>query len=677
MSNKFIAFLLSLSFFIIALITLPHYGINWDTINHLPRGQAYLHYFLTGKTDYSDLVLWTRYWQDPDALGIKSDIPKEVAIKRSLYQSDGTTFAWFMNHDGLGHPPLSDILSSLFNVVLFQKLQLINDIDAYRVYGVLLASCCVGLMFYWLAEKYGKISGIAASLALATYPLFWSESHFNNEKDIPETVYWSFLLFSVWKAVMKKSCKWFLVSGILFALALGTKFNVLFIPLVIFPWLIVYLVQSKFQQWKKLLILGILAILIGISLFIFSWPYLWPDPLAKILSVVSFYKNIGLTQSFNARFTGILGINYYPLVWVVTTTPPITLLFLSMGVFTAIKRFICKKDDLMILFLLWLIIPIGRVVWPGTTVYGGIRQIMEYIPAMAILAGLGAGALMDWISKYTSRKLSLILVVFSFIPILLTLHKIHPNENAYFNFLIGGLDSAKQYDLPSWGNTFGAAYRQGVSWINKNAEPGSSVVLNDGLMPNIPSFWFRKDINFTNSLRSGYLKKGEYAIGLVYEGTARRSYYETYLDQFIKPVYQAKVDGVSILNVWKNDDQHLLKKWSERSIAGVKFTRTKFGLLFDLNGTRKISRLEIKYWESNCSKLISGYTRFSADGQTWEDLPVVYPTGWKIPVIGEQPMNGFFIDPYTGQEVRFIELVLTPPSNCLTQIKSYRILELY
>ncbi|MBI3397442.1 hypothetical protein HY045_03120, partial [Candidatus Woesebacteria bacterium] len=64
-NNKIIAGILALIFFLVGLFTLPHYGINWDTINHLPRGQVYLHYFLTGKRDFSDLTPYKSYWQNP------------------------------------------------------------------------------------------------------------------------------------------------------------------------------------------------------------------------------------------------------------------------------------------------------------------------------------------------------------------------------------------------------------------------------------------------------------------------------------------------------------------------------------------------------------------------------------------------------------------------------------
>ena len=127
-----------------------------------------------------------------------------------------------MKTDGDGHPPLSDILTSIFNRILFGQLRLINDIDSYRVYGLLLAAATVGLTFYWTTKNWGRFAGFIASASLALYPLYWSESHFNGEKDIPETAYWSFFFFSFYTAITKRNWKWVLLSGLFFGLALGT-----------------------------------------------------------------------------------------------------------------------------------------------------------------------------------------------------------------------------------------------------------------------------------------------------------------------------------------------------------------------------------------------------------------------------------------------------------------------
>lgn len=698
-SRKNLTFFLAIAFFVFGISTLTHYGINWDTINHLPRGQAYLHYLLTGRRDYSDLPTyfsgWQKerqwYWQNPKSLSIDTDIPVSEVPTRSMYQLDAVTFDWFMEHDGVGHPPLSDILSSVFNRVLFGRLRLINDIDSYRVYGVFLAACLVGLVFWWSSEIYGKLTGFIAAISLSLYPLFWSESHFNTEKDIPETVFWGFMLFSIWKGVRERSWKWILTSGVFFGLALGTKFNILFSVFIVIPWLIAYWGFNYFKKGRfklkkffkeniKLIIPSIFALLIGLTIFVASWPYLWPDIISRLQGVLGFYKKIGFTADAN-RFSGPLGINLYPSLWIALTTPLPTLFLFAIGVAISFYKVLFKKDHNSLLFLLWFFVPLVRVTWPSTTIYGGIRQIMEYIPAMAMIAGIGAETIIQKLKtvfqdkrlktrKFVHLELYSCLLIFAFLiyPIIRT----HPNENVYFNALVGGLAGAKEKDIPSWGNSYGAAYRQGVNWINENAEEGANVVYAHELIPNIPRIFLRTDLVFWNVNRSGYLRKGEYAITLTYDGTSERSYYDMYLERFIEPSYQASVDGVPILKVWKNDEKHLKLDWEEKLHSRVGLEKTEHGLEFDLKNDLLLSRLEIEYFEKNCPLLVSGRVAISKDGKLWQNLPGLLPRDWLIPVLGQQPKDGKFIQPFVGQRARYIRLYLSPEDTCLKNVKDFR-----
>jgi hypothetical protein len=389
--------------------------------------------------------------------------------------------------------------------------------------------------------------------------------------------------------------------------------------------------------------------------------------------VINFYKTIGLTQNIDSRFLGPFGINLYPLQWIIYTTPPIILFLFLIGIFTAAFRIGKEKDKISLLFILWFLVPVVRVIWPGTTIYGGVRQIMEYIPAMAVLAGLGARFLLDLSKRKYFEVLTALVIIIGFLLLVFRLYKIHPNENVYFNFLIGGLSGAKQTEMPFWGFSFGSPYRQAVSWINKNAERGANVVYTYDLIPNIPRIWMRQDLNLHNANRSGYLRRGEYAMGLVYDGTSERSYYDAYLEKFIEPVYQVKVDGVPILKIWKNDDQHLKLQLKERLLKNVKVEKRDFGLRFDLNEIKKLSRLEISYDQKSCKPLVSGYVQISKDGKRWERLPGVLPNDWKISLLGKQPRDGKFIEAFVGQEVRFIDLAISPVDTCLAKVKDFEI----
>lgn len=681
--NLFISILLGLFFFILGVSTLTQYGINWDTINHLPRGQAYLHYFLTGRKDYKDLPPYVQYYQKPESLGIDTDISPKKVPHRSIYQMDATTFNWFMENDG-GHPPISDILSSMFNYVLFQKLRLINDIDSYRVYGIFLSSCLIGLIFWWTNKVYGKFAGLIAVISLTSYPLFWSESHFNTEKDIPEAVFLSFFIFCFWKSFINFNIRWLFTAGIFLGLALGTKFNAVFAPLIIILWIGYLVVGDKwrrnlkeiFVNNKKFAIFCLFIPVIVFAIFLVSWPYLWADPIYRIKEVIGFYKGIGLTTTFNDHYLFFGGFNSYPLQAIFYTTPiPVLFLFI-LGILYIVKN-INKKEHkaLLALFLIWFIVSVGRVTWPGMSIYGGLRQIMEYIPVMAIISGLGGGLLHQFFLKRLKLPLLVVtaFVLLFFVPHLVKMVQIHPNQNVYFNEFMGGLSVAQKKEFLFWGNSFGAAYRQGIVWLNSNVPIGGKVVMARELMPNIPIIWIRPDINFHNSQRSGYLQMGEYAIGLTYQGTRDYSYYDGFLENFVQPVYQVKVDGVGILKIWENSNSKLGFDPKETSISEVQMQKYENGLRFDLGREYNLSRLEISYSEMNCQPLKSGVVRISTDNDKWQTLVGVLPKYWRIGVLGQQPKNGNFIEPFYGQQARYIDLVLSPISTCLKQILKYKI----
>lgn len=713
-STKVIALGLSLSFFILGLGTLSDYGINWDAPSHLLRGQAYLHYYLTGRKDYTDLVEWNLfrekeaaitartaqdgvsryrlYFQQVDTIFFNPDIPQNQVPRVSMYQDIDKDLNYVMTHYDYGHPHISDVLSSVFNFVLFQKLGYLNDIDSYRVYGVLLSSLLVGLVFWWAASSSGKFAGIVAALSLSLYPLFWSESHFNNEKDIPETVFWSFMLFSFWKGITGRSWRWILASGVFFGLALGTKLNVLFSIFVIGPWLILYLaskyrrplsVRAFLKNQVSLLLAVVMAPLLGVAIVFATWPYFWSDPVGNIVKIVNFYISIGTTGSVDQRFLGPLAINTYALQWILYTTPLVILFLAFVGIIAIVSRGLRERQMQSLLFLLWLIVPIARVTWPGTNIYGGVRQIMEYIPAMAILAGVGSGIFRDKIgnvlgklriSGYKQTLFASLLVLVLFIPITFKLIKIHPNENVYFNPLIGGLRGAKERNFPGWGVSFGVPYREAIKWINNNAEPGAKLTLGHEILSNIPGIFIRPDIDYDYKSDSGYLQQGEYVMSLRFYGADRRSYFDMYLDRMVDPIYQITLDNVTILKIWKNDKDHLKPEWKNEDVLNnVHYQKDEKGIFFDIGQVVKLSRLEVEYDDSNCPELAWGYLMVSKDGEVWERVPGVLPEEVRIKMLGRQPANGKFIEPFAGQEARYINFFLSPNNTCLTQIRKVKV----
>ena len=160
-----------------------------------------------------------------------------------------------------------------------------------------------------------------------------------------------------------------------------------------------------------------------LAIYIGSWPVLWSDPI-RVLQSFSFYKSIGVSSSSQ--------IKLYSLYYLLFGTPVVTLLYFIAGSITGLWRLKGKQKQAFYLVLFWLIVSLGRVFLPQINIYGGIRQVIEYVPALAILAGIGASQIVLIVPKRISSfkvisvaTIAKVLIIFFFIPISLKLISIH------------------------------------------------------------------------------------------------------------------------------------------------------------------------------------------------------------------------------------------------------------
>lgn len=630
-------------FLAVGLATLSDYGISWDSAIHFIRGQAYLYYFSTGKTDYRDLAT-------------------DQNFRRSYYQTDAPSANFFLESDS-GHPPLSDVLSSIFNSIFYQKLGILGDVEGYHLFIVFTSAVLVALVFYWAAREYGWFAGSLATLAMALYPIFFGESHFNI-KDPAETAFFSLTLFSFYQGIKNDSRRWVLASAIFCGLALGTKFNILFLPLIIFPWLVIRLPKLS----AKTILFLFLCPLIVLGIVFLGWPYLWRDPLVNFLNILNYYGKIGSTP--------LAGFNLYPIKTIFYTTPSITLFFFLIGVLSCLFLFRREKQKTSFLFLIWFLIPVLRVSLPGASIYGGTRQIMEFIPAMALLAGVGAEMTRKKLVKlaggfWPQRKAFIhyslfIVLLCGFIPIALKLKEIHPNENVYFNQLIGGLAGAKEKNYPYWGLSLGNPYKQGIDWLNRNAEKEARVALVIGTGANIYRPYLRSDIKYDNQFWSGYKREGEYLMEVVYQNWIRvYQFCGDYVDRLLTPVYEVKVEGIPILKIWRNDAAHTNPRFlkEETLVAGPKdFQLQGNTLTIGLEKETELLRVTIDYYqENNCLSLGSTSFYTSIDGKNWQML--------KEPIKEYMVESGKLIYPMAAEKAKYIKIKADDKINCVMAVK--------
>lgn len=661
--------LFGLLFFGVELWSLPNYGPNWDEPIHFGRGQAILYYFLTGKTNYNDF-----------------DYSRQ---KRSYYQIDAYSYDFFEKEFrypderiiGSGHPPISDVFAAISNYILYQKLGILGDIESYHFYSIFLASSLVGVICYVVARHYGLFAGIISSLSLFLFPFFLGESGFNI-KDVPETVFYSYTLLLFYTGIIQNRIRWIFLSSVFFAFALGTKLNILFLAFTLMFWLGLYSIPrikskrfSKFVGTRARLFSSFLLYpIVGLAIFIGLWPLLWVDPIVRGKTVLDYYKTIGITSDIDPRYTFFGAVNLYPSIWVVTTVPLIILLFFLLGIVYLIKHGRHEPHKFLFLVFLWFIVPIARVSFSHAAIYGGIRQIMEYIPAMAILAGVGASWIVSSFTKLRKNRTWVSLgfqaiITLSFVPIIIKIISMYPNESVYFNPLIGGLPGAKEKDLSGWGNSLGSTYRQGTRWLNKNAEPNAKIAFAFELLSNIPFSELRSDLVLYNQVRSALEQRGEYIIGVTHSGSYEDRFHRIYLDRFLNPVYQVVVDGVPVLKVWKNDREHTKENYKKQQEKHhiTRVIKKDRVVIIDLTDVERLTKIEVLFDPTGCTLPENGYFELSLNGEKWYKA---YGDFAKFPLsvyANPQPNPGVLLSWFPAEPARYIQMVVNDIYSCLLE----------
>lgn len=638
-----------LIFLIIGIATLSHYGINWDEPIHFAKGHAALHYMLTGKKDFLDLPAYSPKPKGSsdfmDQFGEESKIYLEAAkskedpssnVRRSYYQSDVWTYRYLTDNKIVGHPEVNDFLAALSNFIFYQKLGIMGDIESHHLFEVFASFLIVLAVALLVNFHFGVGPSVVAAFALSTYPLFFAESHFN-VKDPPLAAFFGLTVIAFYFGIIKKNWKFIFLSAVSFGLAFGTKFNAFFAAPLIVLWLLFYLITkerkkqlSRFLKNKGLIFALFLFPVISFTLFFVLSPMFWPDPAGRLETVVDYYRQIGAGTPPELSSYLIKGWNTYPVIWFLTTTPIPVLVLTSIGILVSLHALIKKADHFSLLILLWCFVPFLRVTIPNTNIYGGIRQIIEFAPAMAILAGVGANTLFEL--KNYSKVFKWVIVV-SLIFVFWEVLSIHPNENVYFNQIIGGFSGAHDKNIPGWGNSYGNVYLQGVEWLNENAEENAKLALPINTPYFIPRTKLRSDIDFSNAYLSGDKHLGEYIMEHYFDWYPRTWFRYAYYETYLMAVYEIKVDGVPLFKIWKNSPEYLREGYDKEipyhpktvkeesiEVAPEEFHRR---ITIDLGREVHITRLTLEHSTLDCDEQLVtyGYIALSSDGKAWMREP--------------------------------------------------------
>ena len=531
-TQLFPGILIALTFLLFAIITISHYGVDWDSLENFDTGEINLHFFETFDNKYLQ-------YDTTNPLNGQLLNP-EYSLKQPA-----------------SYLPVANIFAALTKQVFHDNLGWLDKFSAYHLSIVLFATMLLFLLYLFSLKYFDLMTAVISTASLALFPSFVGFSHIL-VKDIPLAFFFFLSIFSLLRAYETQRTTWIIIAAVIFGLSINVKINALFIPLLLIAWLIVANKNvgclKTFLNKKWLLLPGM-----TLATIYASWPFLWLHPITHFRAMLRhFLRDIPL-QRIEVSYFGTIftsGVNvpwHYAPGCLGISTPLVILAFAVVGFFLMAKDTIASKNKISPLVLIWFIVVVGKFMFTNVT-YSGIRLFLEAVPALCIMAGYGAtyiymrafhfmGSLQ---AVYKHALLSLVLIAL-YLPILIANIQIHPYQFCYYNELVGGPKGVYANNISDL--FYSPAFKDGAEWLNKNAPPRSIVKIAEPV--HIARLYLRNDIAIAdrNAARYDYLM-----LPHEIDNKTHPSYMFVphTMSPEMKPVFTAYALGAPIVVIYKN-----------------------------------------------------------------------------------------------------------------------------
>ena len=508
----FISLLIAIIFCVIILFTLNDYGVTWDEGVHFLAGDTYFDWLRSPSIETID-----KYW------GFKATSTE--------------------------HPPLCMLLGKITRYLFHEKISLLNGISSFRASTLVFVFLLSLALFSFVFNLYGMKIAFIVSLAFFFLPRIFFHSHLA-ALDYPATAMWFLTVYTYWRGI--KEQKWIFYSSILLGFALLTKLNayLIYIP-IIFYWILSFnhklrcliFRKSRFnlrvtiRMFSKIITMFIIPPII----FIAFWPYLWENPISRILHYPQFSLKLIHVQPVYYFGTVLKHLPWhYPFVLTLITIPLLILIPFFIGIFKISTR-PYKNTNIFILFN--ALLPLLIISLPTVPKYDGVRLFLPAFPFICIISGLGIKYIINLGKKLKLENLSFMVFMLLFsLSFYNSIIKYHPYQSSYFNEVVGGVDGAnkKGFEVAYWGNAFIGT----LSFLNKHSDSTFWVYNNraryrfyddEGLL--------KRTVKFGDSDNSDYL------VLFIRKGYFDRKMWEYYY--YEEPVFSVRVSNTNLANIYK------------------------------------------------------------------------------------------------------------------------------
>lgn len=492
-----------------SLLAVVHFGLLWATLDiGFPRDEGF---YFSAAEQYSrwvdDLI------EDPVKAFSRETVerrfasnPEHPALPKFLFglswrlfgqmDQDPSNRFWY---DG-GRPP-RPILGWL------------DEATAMRLPALLLAAFLVFLVFRFGVVFFGWRVGLGAAMTWALMPHAFWHSHLACF-DVPVTAMWFLTAYCYLRAESGGGWRWAIWTGVAWGLALSTKHNAYFLPVVF----LLHFLGTRAREFRiargpdgrigirlpSVPLSWLAMLLISPIIYFALWPKLWFDPIGHLKWYFGRHAD---HEYYWAYYFGTLYTKppfpiAFPFVMSAMTIPAPTILLGFVGLVRLVwghlggQRHLVPREtsksngETLRLGILWFVflnflIPFAVIAHPKVPIFGGTKHWMHGLPFFALFAGVG----FDWTLRHvqglagrfrSARLPSVAAVTASLIiatPLLFDTLRGHTNGSTYYQALVGGFGAMGEHRMQRefWGNTAFSA----LEYINREAWPGARVDFHD------------------------------------------------------------------------------------------------------------------------------------------------------------------------------------------------------
>jgi len=418
---------LFLGTFVLLALTSSDYGLSWDEPAYFRASDLEVQWL----ADFGSNLFHGR---------VAESLRNDVVMK-----------AWRSNPNDVPHPPFSRILSGL-SKVLFSPF--LDKFTAYRLSSALFFALLVMTLYLWMAEVFDRMTGLFSAFTLLVMPNLFGYAHFAMT-DMPLTAMWLLTVFCFWKGLQRWT--WSLALGVVWGLALATKFPALLIPIPLLLWAHLFHRRSYHNNAFAMVFLSPVVMVI-------CQPYLWHRTLPRLSLFVfdSVSRSIRPETNFavfffNTQYDSAAAPWYYPFFMTAVSVPEAVLILAVIGAGAMFR--LKPQRAVLALLLISAAFVLCMGLFPGGVLHDVNRLMLPALPFLAGLAGCGFFVLVRYLAerchqiealqavRHLRAKLVGVIFLLALVPPMLELLVYHPYELSFYNRLVGGIRGAYQRGL--------------------------------------------------------------------------------------------------------------------------------------------------------------------------------------------------------------------------------------